>query len=228
MLGIGDPAYYIARTVIRPKLDGGWDDAVWRGLDAAEVDRFLSASSSHRPVTDAKVVYDEAGLYGIFRVADRYVLSTRTDYQAPVYRDAAVEFFVQPKTEAGYFHFEMNCCGTLLAGFVEDPTRTAEGFVKATRIPWEIGQTVKVYGSMGETVEPEIADAVEWRVGFFVPFTLMEHYVGDLGPVHGRVWRGNFYKCAEDNSHPHWASWASMGDELNFHLPDRFGWFVLA
>jgi len=39
------------------------------------------------------------------------------------------------------------------------------------------------------------------------------------------VRRGNFYKCAEDNSHPHWASWASMGGELNFHLPDRFGWF---
>jgi len=33
-----------------------------------------------------------------------------------------------------------------------------------------------------------------------------EHYVGPLGPLTGQVWRGNFFKCAEDNSHPHWAA----------------------
>ena len=38
----------------------------------------------------------------------------------------------------------------------------------------------------------------------------------------GQVWRGNFFKCAEDISHPHWAAWSPV-DEFNFHLPRCFG-----
>jgi hypothetical protein len=43
-----------------------------------------------------------------------------------------------------------------------------------------------------------------------------------LGKIGGQSWRGNFFKCAEEISHPHWASWSPV-DELNFHLPRCFG-----
>ena len=32
----------------------------------------------------------------------------------------------------------------------------------------------------------------------------------------------NFFKCADDSSHPHWASWAPIGEALNFHQPQYF------
>jgi hypothetical protein len=54
-------------------------------------------------------------------------------------------------------------------------------------------------------VEPEIVAPTEWCVEFFVPFVLLEKYVGALGDVYDQEWRVNLYKCADDTSHPHWA-----------------------
>ena len=71
-------------------------------------------------------------------------------------------------------------------------------------------------------VEPEITDPVVWSLSFFIPLSLFEHYLGPLGALRSQVWRGNFFKCAEENSHPHWASWSPV-DEFNFHRPACFG-----
>jgi len=30
-------------------------------------------------------------------------------------------------------------------------------------------------------------------------------------------------QCADDSSTPHWGSAFSIGEELNFHQPERFG-----
>ena len=51
----------------------------------------------------------------------------------------------------------------------------------------------------------------------------MEQYVGRLCNLPGQTWRGNFYKCADRSSHPHWASWSPLGEPLNFHTPQFFG-----
>jgi hypothetical protein len=56
----------------------------------------------------------------------------------------------------------------------------------------------------------------------------MEPYCGPLRPVRGQRWRANAFKCGDQTSHPHWASWAPIGEALNFHQPGRFGWLELA
>ena len=76
--------------------------------------------------------------------------------------------------------------------------------------------------SLPQRVDPEITAPVQWTLRFFIPFTLFEHYLGPLGPIPGQAWRGNFFKCAEETSHPHWAAWAPV-DEFNFHRPNCFG-----
>jgi hypothetical protein len=40
-------------------------------------------------------------------------------------------------------------------------------------------------------------------------------------PAH-RSWCGNLFKCADESSNPHWASWNPIGEELNFHDPRYF------
>jgi len=61
-----------------------------------------------------------------------------------------------------------------------------------------------------------------------VPRAFFEHYTGALGEWSGQTWRANFYKCADDSSHPHWMSWNPVGDPLSFHRPERFGVLELA
>lgn len=195
---------------------------MWLAVEPALVGNFLPESSSHRPRTLARLVYDAQGLYGHFQVEDRYVRCVRIEYGSEVWKDSCVEFFVAPKPGRGYFNFEFNCGGAFLVNHIVDPTRTAEGFQEFVRLPEAVAQPVRVHPSMPPVSEPEITEAVTWTLEFFIPFALLEKYVGPLGAVAGQTWRGNFFKCAEENSHPHWAAWSPV-DEFNFHRPQCFG-----
>jgi hypothetical protein len=167
-------------------------------------------------------MYDAANLYLRFRVEDRYVVAKHTEFQDPVCRDSCVEFFVQPRQSGGYFNFEINCGGTLLSYYIEDPARTADGFVKYTLLSCEQGRRIRVAHSLPTQVVPEIQVPTVWHVGCAIPLEVLEAYAGPLGTLAEQAWRGNFFKCADDSSHPHWASWAPIGAELNFHQPQCF------
>jgi hypothetical protein len=219
--------YTVRLAATPPPLPAGWADPIWDQAETLAVQHFRPESSDHRPPTSARMLYDAGGLHGIFRVQDRYVRCLRTQYQDPVWRDSCVEFFAQPKPERGYFNFEFNCGGAFLCTHITNPERTPEGFKEFRKVPAAIGSTIQVQPSMPQRVEPEIPVPVVWTLSFFIPLSLFEHYLGELGPLPGQVWRGNFFKCADESSHPHWASWSPV-DEFNFHRPDCFGSITFA
>ena len=167
-------------------------------------------------------------LYVTFRVLDRYVVCRHVGFQDDVCRDSCVEFFVRPRPERGYLNFEINCGGALHVSYIEDATRTPSGFARYTPVPWAVAEAVRIAHSLPTRVDPELAEPQTWMLTYFIPFAVLEHFVGPLGQAAGQVWQGNFYKCADHSSHPHWASWAPIGDELNFHQPDRFADLRLA
>ena len=213
--------YVITKATQRPSLKGLWDESAWRPANVIALNNFLAASKSRHPRVEAKAVYQDDGLFVFFRVFDKYVRCVQTEYQSSVCTDSCVEFFVEPKAGFGYFNFEINCGGTLLLYYCE--TKGAPvGKPKYNPVPLELGRQVAIYHSLPKVVDPEIEADTEWRIEYFIPFTIFEHYLGPLGPVPGQVWRANFYKCADKTSHPHWLTWAPMGAELNFHLPQYF------
>lgn len=225
------PTYTIQPATETPALAGKWTGPVWKSVPVLDVAHFYDAggaASDHRPKTEAKVLYDEKGLYIHFRVEDQYVRSIETDYHGKVWEDACVEFFVEPVAGRGYFNFEINCGGTMLLSYKENPDWKGETLKKSGGVPWALAKQVKIFHTMPETVEPEIAEPVTWQVEYFIPFTIFEAYLGNLGDVAGQTWRANFYKCAENNSHPHWASWSLITKELNFHQPEFFSEIVFA
>jgi len=223
------PVYVVRRADSAPALDGRWGGPVWRGADTLAVTHFLPESteglpdSGHRPKTEARVLYDAKGLYVRFRVKDRYVRSVETEYHGRVWEDAAAEFFVQPKAERGYFNFEINCGGTMLLSYHENPGYQGPVARKDGGVPWELASQVVIEHSMPEVVDPEMTEPVEWHIAYFVPFALLEAYVGPLGDVSGQVWGANFYKIAETNSHPHFGAWSPILEGVNFHSPQFFG-----
>lgn len=223
------PTYTISRAAVTPALDGAWEGPAWASVPALDITHFYGVDrAGHRPKTQAKVVYDDQGLYLHFRVEDRYVRSIETEYHGKVWEDACVEFFVEPVAGRGYFNFEINCGGTMLLSYKENPAWAGERLRMPGRVPWELAKSVAIYHSMPVTVEPELAEPVVWHVEYHIPFRLFEAYLGDLGGVAGKTWRANFYKCAENNSHPHWASWSKIGGELNFHQPAYFSEMLFA
>jgi hypothetical protein len=161
-------------------------------------------------------------MHGLFRVQDQYVLCRRTNYGDEVWKDSCVEFFVKPREDRGYLNFEFNCGGAFLCSYITNPERTPNGFKEFVRIPRSEAAHVKVHPSSSGAIDPQCDEPMVWSLRFFIPFELLEKFVGPMGDPTGQTWRANFYKCAEENSHPHWASWAPV-DELNFHLPRCFG-----
>lgn len=216
------PRYRVHFTAHPPSLDAQWDEASWSRAETLDVQHFRSESSAHRPRTLARLLHSPEGISGIFRVEDRFVRCLRTEYNSEVWKDSCVEFFAQPKSGRSYFNFEFNCGGAHLCSHIVNPERTPEGFKEFTRIPPEIGRTVRVRSSLPKLVDTEITDPLTWTLRFFIPFALFEHLVGPLGDVGGQTWRGNFFKCGDETSQPHWAAWSPV-DELNFHLPRCFG-----
>jgi hypothetical protein len=220
------PRCRVWRAARRPPLQGEAAEEPWDRAEVVVVSHFHPAGSDHRPRTEARVLFDEEALYVQFQVQDRYVRAVARGFQGPVCEDSCVELFVQPLPGRGYFNFEMNCGGTLLLYYIEDPRRTAEGFARYRPVEERHLAGMGVYHSLPRRVEPEIATPVQWTVQYSVPLRLFEPYLGQSVHPAGSTWRGNFYKCADKTSHPHWGAWSPIGEELNFHQPERFGELV--
>jgi len=190
--------------------------------ETGSVDQVRPESSDHHPATHFALLHDPRALYLNFQVSDRYVRVVHSLLHAPVYKDSCVEFFVQPRPACGYFNFEINAGGTLLASYIEDPSRTPEGFKKFTRLPPELCREIEVTATLNAPIDPEITTPLAWALSLRLPLSVMEEFTGRLSCAPENVWRGNFYKCADATSHPHWISWSPV-KELNFHAPECFG-----
>jgi len=218
-----DPVRYTVHRAERlPVVAAGWDDPAWLAAETLTVARFHSCGSEHKPLTQARVLHDGRALAVIFRVEDRYVVARNTKYQSPTHKDSCVEFFVQPRAHRGYFNFEFNAIGTLLLWYIEKPRGPDGIFGKYTEVPQDAASSIQISTSLTQPVLAEIADPLVWTVSYRIPLTLFENYIGPLDALSGQTWRANFYKCADDSSHPHWGYWADIGNRLDFHQPDRF------
>jgi hypothetical protein len=214
--------YNISFTRHIPEMKALWDGAAWRQAQPLSVRCFRPEGSNHQPQTQCRLLYNEQYIFGIFRVADQYVRCIHTEFQSDVWKDSCVEFFVQPKKGGGYFNFEFNCGGALIASYVTDPTRVGESLKEYKLLTPDDDRQIRRYASLPAYIEPEISAPLVWYLEFLLPFTVLEKYAGSIGAAAGQIWRANFYKCGNETSRPHWASWAPLSAR-NFHDPSSFG-----
>ena len=218
--------YLVRRAESLPETAAAWEDPAWAAAETLSIARFHPRSSQHRPKTEARLLHDGHALACMFRVEDRYVVARAIAYQAPTHKDSCVEFFVEPRADAGYFNFEWNAIGTLLLWYIDQPRRADGSFASHTPVPEESAGTIAAHASLSGPLSEEQSGPLVWTISFRVPLALFEEFVGPLGDLRGQIWRANFYKCADASSHPHWGSWSDIGDRLDFHQPNRFGELV--
>lgn len=207
-----------ARVASPPVIDADWGKDFWKPAKAALLTNHMGEKPAHRPKTEARVAYDDAALYVIFRVEDRYVRSVTTDNHGPVCTDSCVEFFFSPAPSLpdDYFNLELNCGGTMYFAY--------HGKGGETKLPQADIYALKVAHSMPRVVEPEITTPVTWTVEYRLPLSILGKYSPIVQPAPGVNWRANFYKCADLTSHPHWLTWARVDyPSPCFHLPAFFG-----
>lgn len=213
---------YTVTAVTDPVTAWDWQAPPWHERPALTVASFRPESAPHRPQTRLRLLHTPQCVCGLFRVEDRFVISRYSGVQVPVYRDSCVELFLQPPGGNGYFNFEFNATGALLAYWITDPQRVADGF-RAYR-PLRVADCARIRRrpSLRGPITEECAEPLCWQLGFSIPLAVLADYAGPLRPLGGQCWRANAYKCADDSSQPHWAAWSPVG-ALDFHRPQDFG-----
>lgn len=200
--------------------NSAWDSFPWKDLPSVTLLNHMGEKPVHFPKTQVKLTYGDTAIYVMFRVEDRYVKAVAKAHQDDVYKDSCVEFFFTPGTDPsrGYFNLEMNCGGTLLVHFQKQPRKDR------TILPIDECRKITCVHSLPHMVDPEITDPVTWTVAYKIPIALLEKYCPVDGPAPKTIWRANFYKCADNTSHPHWLTWALVEHPVpDFHRPQFFG-----
>jgi hypothetical protein len=203
-----------------PVIGAAWDEPPWKDAAPLLLRHWMGTRPDHFPKTEVKIAWDNDSVSVMFRVEDRYVCAVAKDHQDSVCKDSCVEFFFTPGPEIspGYFNLEMNCGGTMLFHF--HPEGRKEG-VEISRIDCE---SIVTTHQLPRMVYPEIRKTVTWSVAYSLPFSLLERYCPVIRPARHVLWRGNFYKCADNTSHPHWLCWSPVDyPKPDFHLPHFFG-----
>lgn len=204
-----------------PRIDAVWDKPFWQKVAALEtVHVHWPVQSEHRPPTRVKLQYDAENLYVIFQVYDRYVRAAAGQTHGEVWKDSCVEFFFAPNSARphAYFNLEANCRGVLLAQHHTGPRQNSR-FLAV-----EDCEKIRLAASITEPFEGQINEPLEWTLEYALPFGILSTYMEIDRPAPGVCWRANFYKCADECSHPHWLSWSPLDiPEPDFHRPEFFG-----
>jgi hypothetical protein len=198
-----------------------WDTSSWQDIPAELLRHHMGKRPEHFPRTEVKIAYDATSVFVMFRVEDKYVRAVAKGNQESVCGDSCVEFFFTPgpDIDRGYFNLEINCGGTILFHFHPQSKRDT-----IIEIPEDLCNRIQCRHSLPQFVIPEITEPVTWTIVSRIPLDILDEYLRPVAPAPGIIWRGNFYKCADDTSHPHWLTWAPMETPRpDFHLPRFFG-----
>lgn len=168
----------------------------------------------YRPEVSFRIAYTDNAILLHYKVKEKSVRGHYGKDDDPVYTDSCVEFFISPTDDGVYYNYECNCIGTILQGGGKPGDRD--------RATPAIMNQIDRWASLGRTPFEERTDINEWEVALVIPFTTF--YKHSLSSLDGKTLRGNFYKCGDDLSTPHFVSWNPIGVEKpNFHLPEYFG-----
>lgn len=177
------------------------------------IDSINWADYPYKPLVAFDIARSSSNLYIRFLVREASVKAIYTLDNSPVHRDSCVEFFMKKVEDTEYMNFEFNSIGTC------DASRRESREIKNSLSPDEY-KSIRRLSSIKAEAFAEIPGVCNWELLISIPFSLL-----GLDPQNlPEKIQGNFYKCADETLHPHYASWSPIAlAEPNFHCPDFFG-----
>jgi len=169
---------------------------------------------SYKPGCQFKIARSGQSLFIHFKVVEGNIRALYTNDQKPVWEDSCVAFFCKEQEQDTYFNFEFNCIGTCLATQRESRTLNVNLLSTASL------HSIKRYASLGNASFDEKIGNFEWKLTIEIPFLVMNIPSDNLP----EILMGNFYKCADETSVPHYLSWSHIStNQPDFHRPEFFG-----
>lgn len=173
------------------------------------------AEFPYKPEVSVLIAYNENELFLQYQVKEQSVKAEITKSNGRVWTDSCVEFFVSPEGNDEYYNLEINCIGTILLGFRKKGEPATHGTDEQIA-------TIRRNSTLGDSPFSEQNKPTEWQITVAIPWEVFFNH--SLQPVQGKKMRGNFYKCGDELSVPHFVSWTKIKTEKpSFHNPEFFG-----
>lgn len=169
---------------------------------------------TYSPYVEFSAAWSDKYIFIKYVVEESATMAATIHDNGPVWKDSCVEFFVSPDHNDYYYNFEFNCIGACLLAYGNSrnsreyaPPRILPGII---RIP-----------SLERKIFPEINGKIRWELAVAIPETaFFRHPEFRIGP---KTMKGNFYKCGDGLSTPHYLSWKPVHTPRpDFHRPDFF------
>mgnify|MGYP006171072913 CR=1 FL=1 len=164
---------------------------------------------NYRPDVTFSIAHTGGHIVLTFDVEEAEVRHEHTEINSSVWEDSCVEFFISFDS-SGYYNFEFNCIGTALVGF-------GNGRNDRKLLPVTLVKSIHCFALMEQRTNSFV-----WQMQAIIPLSVfMYHTVASL---EGKKCKGNFYKCGDKLSQPHYLAWSNIETaEPDFHQPAFFG-----
>lgn len=168
----------------------------------------------YRPDLKFRIAHIKSEIWLMFYVGEKYILANETKINGRVHKDSCVEFFVSFDKE-NYYNIECNCIGVLHVA--HGKSRAARVFVDEDKIKQIVAES-----SLGKEPFAERAGGFNWHILLRIPCPVF--MFDNITSFSGIKCTGNFYKCADDTTIPHFVTWNPVFTESpDYHRPEFFG-----
>ncbi len=190
-------------------------DGVWDELAELPWEAF-----PYKPKVQFGIAHTGESICIVYRVEEQAILAEKTETNAQVSEDSCVEFFIAPAGDGLYYNFEWSCIGTCLAGVGTDR------YDRELLSP-ELISGIRRSSSLGTSPFPERRGDHAWTLTVELPVTQFASH--EIRSLAGCEARGNFYKCGDHLSSPHYVTWTSIAAPApDYHRPEQFGRLLFA
>ncbi|MDU1903493.1 MAG: carbohydrate-binding family 9-like protein [Dysgonomonas sp.] len=167
-----------------------------------------------KPEVSFSIAHNGENILLQYKVHEDEILAAVKEDNGEVWTDSCVEFFITFDNEH-YYNAEVTCIGKALLGYREiggHVEHGSEGVMKSIRRLPTLGT---------ENKAKEKGD-FHWAITLVIPCTA--YWESDIKSFDGIKAKGNFYKCGDNLTTPHFVSWAPIDTPSpSFHQPKFFG-----
>lgn len=166
----------------------------------------------YKPDVKFRIAHDGQNIYINWKVNETDIKAVSDQDLGDVWKDSCVEFFVSFNSPV-YYNIETNCIGKVLV-------ETGVDRNNRIRVSKELICEIQRWSSLGNN--PISNQSGLWELSLIIPLELF--YLDSIKSFDNLRACGNFYKCGDDLSQPHFLSWNPiLNDSPNFHLSNFFG-----
>ncbi|GBU08670.1 hypothetical protein AwDysgo_20010 [Bacteroidales bacterium] len=167
----------------------------------------------YSPKASFVIAHDGQQIYLQFTVSETEVMAMVENDNGEVWNDSCVEFFISFDNKL-YYNFEFSCIGKLLLSHRENKDQSSAAKP-------EILNLIKRKSSLGENNFDKKNINKPWSLTAIIPKEAF--WKDEIKSFDGLQAKGNFYKCGDKLSVPHYLSWAPIAtDNPNFHIVSAF------